>query len=200
MANTNRNIKYRPRTSYKTHNVKVKGDKYTYDTWETAVYTYEKLRPIYNEGIRQYGRGRQRYQLLPAGQKTFSYLDKQIKMMAHRINTGIYEQTGGQFKNAFLQAINSHIEQYGAYYSDEVFALVDIFDRMHHTQFTAFYNSLSPSLRGILFDTSNYYNSNGDNATSFAGRTIEELVKFARNNPKVRQILEEVAEDYAIMI
>ena len=173
---------------------------YTYSNKEELINVYEKLRKAYNVGITRYGRGRERYQIQNVGQKTYKHIEDQVKMMARRLGTGIYEQTGGEFKQAFISAINTHIETYGEYDSDEVFALALIFDKMHHTQFTSFYNSLSPTLRSTLFDTSNYYQSDGSNASSYAGRTIEELVKFAKNNPKVRQILEEVAEDYAIMI
>ena len=185
---------------YTQKKIRLGNTKLYYQTRQELEDLFEATRQQYNKALQEYGKGRQRYKVQPAGQKTYGYLEKQLKMMTRRLNTGVFEQTGGQFKNAFVQALNTQIETYGEYDSDEVFALVEIFDRMHHTQFTSFYNSLSPALRGVLFDTSNYYESDGSNASSFAGRTIEELVKFAKNNPKVRQILEEVAEDYAIMI
>ena len=185
---------------YTTKKVRIRGQTFEFSTREELENLYEGLRPTYNKGLVEYGKGKARYQLQGVGNKSYSYLEKQVRMMARRLNTGVYEQTAGQFKNAFVEALNTHIEIYGDYDSDEVFAVVDIFTKMHHAQFAAFYNSLSPAERGTLFDTTNYYESDGTNASSYAGKTIEKLVEFAKGNKKLQEILEEVAEDYAIMI
>ena len=196
----NRNIKYKPRETYKPKTFTYKGQKYRYDDYETLVYQYEHFRPIYNKALKEYGRGRQRYQLLPAGEKTYSYLEKQLKMMVGRLKTGKFEASITSFRDAFLQALNWRVEGNGAFESDEVMGLVAIIDKMHHTQLQAFYNSLSPAERSILFDISIYYDADTNNAQRYAGRTIEKLVEFAKGNKKLQAILEEVAEDYAIMI
>lgn len=195
-----RNNKYRPRQQYKSKSFKYRGQKYSYDDYETLVYQYEHFRPIYNKALRDYGKGRQKYQLLPAGEKTYSYLEKQLKMMVGRLKTGRFETSISDFKRAYLQALNWRVEGNGVNESDEVMGLVAIIDKMHHTQLQQFYNSLSPAERNILFDISAYYDVSTNNAQMYAGKTIEKLVEFARHNPKVRTILEKVAEDYAIMI
>lgn len=173
---------------------------YTYSNREELVNVYEQLRKAYNVGITRYGKGRQRYQLLPAGQKTYSYLEKQVKMMARRLGTGIYEQTGGEFQKAFIDAISDSVERFGSSVSVELEVLLAIFESMHHTQFAAFYNSLNQVDRSIYFDTSDYYDSNESNATKYAKDTLKKLVEFAKDNPKVRDILDSVALDYGIKL
>lgn len=182
--------------NYTTKKVRIGGETYYYSSREELVNLYEKFRETYNQGIKAYGKGRQRYQLQGAGKKTYTYLDKQLRMMARRINTGVYEQTGAQFKRAFIESLYNNNEIFGDLYGEDVEILINIFERMHHTQFTSFYNSLSKTDRAILFDTDNYYLTSGSNAIEFAERTIKKLIEFAETNNKVKKIIIQLAEYY----
>lgn len=181
---------------YKTKTIRLGNKSFTYANRQELVDIYESFRPEYNKRIAEYGRGRQRYQLQPAGTKTYSYLEKQVKMMFRRIKTGVFEQTGGEFQRAFVDAISGSIERFGSTASVELQILLTIFESMHHTQFTSFYNSLKPVERGIYFDTTDYYDSNESNATQYAKDTLKKLVEFAKSNPKVRDIVGSVLLDY----
>lgn len=179
---------------YKEKTIKYGGNTYTYSTRSGAIDVYNKLRAEYNPKIEDYGRGRNK--LAPAGEKTFGYLDKQNRMMASRMKTGVYERTAGQFKNAFVQALNSQLEYYDGGDVEDVEKLVGILNNMHHATFKQFYNSLSVIDRKVLFDTENYYSGTLSSAVEFAQETLNRLYEFAQYNPKLQEIIDDIEEDY----